>query len=61
MRFFFEYRTYLIVLLMIITLAVYWYLGVFTNEEMDGITKSIPFIVIMIIAMIPTPERYRND
>ena len=61
MRFFFQYRTYLIVLLMIMTLAVYWYLGVFNNAEMDGITKSIPFIVIMIIAMIPTPERYRND
>ena len=61
MRFFFQYRTYLIILLMVLTLITYWYLGIFTNEEVDGITKSIPFIIIMIIAMIPTPEKYRND
>jgi len=61
MRFFFQYRTYLIVLLMILTVITYWYLGVFANEEIDGITKSIPFIIIMIIAMIPKPEKYRDD
>ena len=61
MRFFFQYRTYLIILLMVLTLITYWYLGIFNSEEVGGITKSIPFIIIMIIAMIPTPEKYRND
>ena len=60
MRAFFQYRMYLVILLLIITVAVYWRLGLFANQNVGGVVKSIPFIVIAVLALIPTPERYRD-
>ncbi len=60
MRAFFQYRIYLVILLLLVTAAVYWRMGLFFNESVAGAVKSIPFIVIALLALIPTPEKYRD-
>ena len=60
MRSFFQYRMYLVILLLILTVAVYWRMGLFSNEAVSGVVKSIPFIAIAVLALIPPPEKYRD-
>ena len=60
MRAFFQYRMYLVILLLIVTGAIYWRGGLFADQAVGGVVKSIPFIVIAVLAIIPTSEKYRD-
>jgi len=51
---------YLVILLLIVTVAIYWRVGLFADQAVGGVVKSIPFIVIAVLAIIPTPEKYQD-